>query len=141
MQSEFDFWTYDVAIKTLQSVSNEAATKDQIELRFTRYNQDSAWLNFQEGYFIGLRKTNKNELLYFYENGQLWIEKTYENGLLLNVNGSYTKDGNLRDKGTIKNGNGTVIHYTEEGKIYAILTFQNGLKVKNKSQSGFIKTA
>lgn len=70
---------------------------------------------------------------YFYENGQLWIEKTYENGLLLNVNGSYTKDGNLRDKGTIKNGNGTVIHYTEEGKIYAILTFQNGLKVKEEN--------
>lgn len=71
LQSEFDIWTYDVATKTLQSISNEAATKDQIELRFTRYTQDSAWLNFQEGYFIGLRKTNKNELLYFYENGQI----------------------------------------------------------------------
>ena len=71
LQSEFDIWSYDIASKTLQSISNEAATKDQIELRFTRYNQDSAWLNFQEGYFIGLRKSNKNELLYFYENGQI----------------------------------------------------------------------
>ncbi|MFN5374443.1 MAG: alpha/beta hydrolase family protein, partial [Flavobacteriia bacterium] len=70
-QSEFDIWSYDVATKTLQSISNEVATKDQIELRFTNYVQDSAWLNLTEGYFIGLRKSNKNELLYFYENGQL----------------------------------------------------------------------
>ena len=70
-QSEFDIWSYDVATKTLQSISNEVATKNQIELRFTNYVQDSAWLNLTEGYFIGLRKSNKNELLYFYENGQL----------------------------------------------------------------------
>ena len=66
-QSEYDIWSYEVASKTLQSVSNEVATKDQIELRFTRYNQDSAWINFQEGYFIGLRKSNKNEILYLYD--------------------------------------------------------------------------
>jgi dipeptidyl aminopeptidase/acylaminoacyl peptidase len=36
-------------------------------LRFERYVQDSAWINFQEGYFIGLRKSNKNEILYLYD--------------------------------------------------------------------------
>ena len=70
---------------------------------------------------------------YYYENGQLWIEKAYENGLLLNVKGNYSKDGKPRDKGTIENGNGTVIHYTEEGKVYSIITFKNGLKVSEEN--------
>ena len=70
-QSEFDIWSYDVAAKTLRSISNELATKEKIALRFERYVQDSVWINLQEGYFIGLRKSNKNELLYFYENGQI----------------------------------------------------------------------
>lgn len=70
-QSEFDIWSYDVVAKTLQSISNELATREKIALRFERYVQDSAWINLQDGYFIGLRKSNKNELLYFYENGQI----------------------------------------------------------------------
>lgn len=73
-QSEFDIWSYDVANKTLQSISNEQASKEKIALRFERYIQDSAWINFQEGYFIGLRKSNKNELLYGYENGQIQLK-------------------------------------------------------------------
>lgn len=71
LQSEFDIWTYDIVNKTLQSLSNERATKDKIELRFTPYNLDSAWLDLQNGYFIGLRKSNKNELLYLLNQNTL----------------------------------------------------------------------
>jgi antitoxin component YwqK of YwqJK toxin-antitoxin module len=70
---------------------------------------------------------------YFYDNGQLWIEKTYSNDLLLNVKGNYSKDGKSRDKGTLENGNGTVKYYTEEGKIYLIITFKNGMKINEQN--------
>lgn len=69
---------------------------------------------------------------YFYENGQLWIEKEYKSGLLLNVIGSFDSNGNQRDKGTIKDGNGTVNYYTEDGKVYTIQTFKEGIKIKEE---------
>ena len=71
---------------------------------------------------------------YYYENGQLWIEKEYKNGLLMNVNGSYDSNGNSRDYGSIRNGNGTINYYTEEGRIYNTQTFENGLKVKEEEK-------
>ena len=70
---------------------------------------------------------------YYYENGQLWIEKTYNNGLLINVNVNYDSNGKERDKGTLKNGNGTVQYYDENGKIYTIVTFKDGLKASEQN--------
>lgn len=65
---------------------------------------------------------------YYHENGQLWTEKIYDNGLVIEVKGNYSKNGKSRDAGNLKNGNGTVIHYTSEDKVYSIITFKNGLK-------------
>ena len=76
LQSEFDIWRYDIEAKTLTSVSNESATTDQIELRFERNHRDSAFLDLQDGYFIGLRKSNKNEILYLHD--QSGLQKTIE---------------------------------------------------------------
>ena len=76
-QSEFDIWGFETASGILKSISNEQVTKEKIELRFTPYQTDSAWTNLADGYFIGLRKSNKNEQLYFYtdQNGlQLQLE-------------------------------------------------------------------
>lgn len=73
-QSEYDIWSYNLVAKTLQSITNENATRAHIELRYNPYVLDSAWLNLEEGYFVGLRKSNKNEILYLVENGLL-IEK------------------------------------------------------------------
>jgi dipeptidyl aminopeptidase/acylaminoacyl peptidase len=77
IQSEFDIWTYDVMSKNLKSLSKDMATKEKIELRFSNYIQDSAWINLAEGYFIGLRKSNKNELLYFFEDNELQLKTEY----------------------------------------------------------------
>ncbi|MFM8595832.1 MAG: alpha/beta hydrolase family protein, partial [Flavobacteriales bacterium] len=65
-QSEYDIWGFEVASGILKSISNEQATKEKIELRFTPYQNDSAWTDLSDGYITGLRKSNKNELLYFY---------------------------------------------------------------------------
>lgn len=70
-QSDCDIWTYDISNKTLKSLSNEVATKNQIELRFIKFHSDSVWLDFNDGYFIGLNKANKNEHLYLYQSNEL----------------------------------------------------------------------
>ncbi len=71
---------------------------------------------------------------YYHENGQLWIQKEFSDGLLLNVQCNYDDKGNLRDKGTLIDGNGTVNYYTLEGKIYSIQTFENGVLVKQEEK-------
>lgn len=68
---------------------------------------------------------------YYYANGQLWIEKEYENGLLMNVKCNYTASGVPRDNGTLKNGNGTIIYYNEEGSVYNTETYKDGKLVSN----------
>ncbi|HEU4470184.1 MAG TPA: hypothetical protein VFR58_03800 [Flavisolibacter sp.] len=65
---------------------------------------------------------------YYYDNGQLWIETEYKNGLLMNIAGNFDRRGNQRDKGSLRDGNGTVNYYTEEGKVYSIETFKDGKK-------------
>lgn len=107
-------------------------------------------LNFLNGIKNGLYQTNypngkTNEKFYYkmgkedgvyqyyYENGQLWIEKTYNNGLLLNVTGNYDSHGNERDKGTLKDGNGTVKYYDKNGAVYTIVTFKEGLKISEQN--------
>jgi antitoxin component YwqK of YwqJK toxin-antitoxin module len=67
---------------------------------------------------------------YFYENGQLWIEKIYDNDLLMQVLVSYDVKGNEKDKGTLKDGNGTVKYYDEKGNLYDIITYKDGLEIK-----------
>lgn len=69
---------------------------------------------------------------YYYGNGQLWVEKEYKNGLLMNVIGSFDPEGNQRDKGNLKDGNGTVNYYTEGGKVYSVQTFKDGKKIKEE---------
>lgn len=71
---------------------------------------------------------------YYYENGVLWTEKEYKDGLLMNVIGSYDNSGKERNKGSLKNGNGTVNHYTEEGKLYLVYTFKKGKMVKQENK-------
>lgn len=89
--------------------------------------------NIQESFSYQAGKEN-GIYKYFYENGQLWIEKEYKNGLLMKVIGSYDNLGNPRDKGTIKDGNGTVNYYTEDGIIYSIQTFKDGVKIKEENK-------
>lgn len=67
-QSEYDIWQFETETLNLSSLSKEQATKEKIELRFTPYQTDSVWTNLADGYFTGLRKANKNELLYFYSD-------------------------------------------------------------------------
>lgn len=71
---------------------------------------------------------------YYYPSGQLWTEKIYKNGLLLNITASYDKDGKELDKGTLKDGNGYINYYTKEGKVYLVVTYENGIVIKEENR-------
>ncbi|WP_186279843.1 toxin-antitoxin system YwqK family antitoxin [Fluviicola chungangensis] len=74
---------------------------------------------------------------YYHENGQLWIEKEYSNGLLLNVKCNYDESGKLRDPGTLKDGNGTIYYYTRTGYVYNVQTYKNGVMISEAAKSEF----
>lgn len=71
---------------------------------------------------------------YYYPSGQVWTEATYKNGRIINITGTYDKNGNERDKGTLKDGNGYINYYTEDGKVYSVVTYKNGIKVKEEDR-------
>lgn len=79
--------------------------------------QESA--HFENGAFNGTRK-------YYYPNGQLWIEQVYKQGKSWTVVANYTEDGKKRNAGTLKNGNGTIIFYNEDGSIRETISYING---------------
>lgn len=68
----------------------------------------------------------------YHSNGQLWTEKIYKNGLLWSVLSNYDKKGNQVDKGTLIDGNGTLNIYDEEGKLYLIDTYKDGVLIDSK---------
>lgn len=67
---------------------------------------------------------------YYYPNGKLWIEQEYKEGKQWTVLGNYTSDGKRRDAGTLKNGNGTVILYNEDGTVREVVKVLNGVEMK-----------
>lgn len=71
---------------------------------------------------------------YYYPDGKLWTERIYDYGRLLNVTKLYDKNGHELYKGTLKDGDGTINFYTEEGKIYSTQTYANGLKIKEEDK-------
>ena len=70
---------------------------------------------------------------YYHENGQIWIERIYDNGLLLNVIANYDSTGKKRDKGTLKDGNGTLNLYDENNTLKRIETYKDGLKTSEEN--------
>lgn len=72
---------------------------------------------------------------WYYENGQLdqtIIYKYDENlteGLRWEVLSSFDENGKPREKGTLKNGNGTIILYDNNGKKSGVMNIQNGILI------------
>ena len=69
----------------------------------------------------------------FYENGNPKVTLFYKNGSLMEVNSYFDKDGNKLDKGTLKNGNGTLKEYDENGKLLNTKIYENGMYIREKS--------
>lgn len=69
-------------------------------------------------------------LKYKFDNGNPWSEIEIENGMPLEILYNLDKNGNKMEKGSYKNGNGTINMYLENGKLHEIRTYENGKIVK-----------
>jgi antitoxin component YwqK of YwqJK toxin-antitoxin module len=78
-------------------------------------------VNLEQGEFNGIRR-------YFYPNGKLWIEELYKKGKHWTVIANYDATGKKRNPGTLKDGNGTLILYNEDGTVRETVTYSNGVE-------------
>lgn len=71
---------------------------------------------------------------YYHPNGALWVERMYAHGRLWNISGTYDPQGNRREVGTLKDGNGTVNFYENDGTIYSVVTYKDGERVSEEQR-------
>lgn len=74
---------------------------------------------------------------WYYENGQLSESAIYKKdesldntGLRWEILSSYNKNGQPREKGTLKNGYGTWINYNNYGRIISVSRFKDGKSIE-----------
>ena len=74
---------------------------------------------------------------FYYDNGQLeesilykYDSKNSPIGLRMEILSSFHRDGKVREKGTLKDGNGTWIQYNEKGEVENVKHFTNGIEIK-----------
>lgn len=70
----------------------------------------------------------------YHENGNLWQEIVIQNNKYIEVLCNYDKNGLSQDKGTLKNGNGTIKYYTEKGELATEVEIKNGQIVKKNNE-------
>ncbi|MCG2420510.1 hypothetical protein K8089_15925 [Aequorivita sp. F47161] len=73
---------------------------------------------------------------WYYPNGQVktiahykYDQESKPYGLRWEIISSFHSNGSPRDKGTLKNGNGTWLSYDENGNLSKISTYRNGISV------------
>lgn len=67
---------------------------------------------------------------YYYPTGKLWVEYFFKEGKLWNVIGNYDEKGQKRNPGTLKNGNGTIILYNDDGSVREVVKHKNGIEIE-----------
>lgn len=74
-KSEFDIWSYNLASKTLKSLTNGEGKKRNIELDLVKWSNDSVFIDLGDCYIKGFNKTTKGfHLFSFYnENGEFGL--------------------------------------------------------------------
>lgn len=72
--------------------------------------------------------------IFKYDNGHIWSERIYRNGIPWTVEFNNKIDGSPQEKGTLKNGNGTLFIYNEKGTLIAIKYYRNGQLEKIESK-------
>jgi antitoxin component YwqK of YwqJK toxin-antitoxin module len=63
---------------------------------------------------------------YYHENGQLWTESLFKGDKHWSVLANYDSEGNKKDPGTLKNGNGTLKTYDGNGTLTKTFTYVDG---------------
>jgi antitoxin component YwqK of YwqJK toxin-antitoxin module len=102
-----------------------------------KYFDDDGYLtlekNFKNGillseYAYKFGKLNGPEKIYHY-NGQLWTERVLFNGKPWEVVSNFDSTGTAMDKGTLKDGFGTIKLYDKKGNLLEVRNYKDGLQV------------
>ena len=68
---------------------------------------------------------------HYYSNGKLWTERIYKDGEIWTVLSNYDSNGKSRESGNLKNGNGTLFLYNDDGRLREVITYINGKIISN----------
>ena len=72
---------------------------------------------------------------YYFDNGKIWSEIIYKYGKPWEVLTNYDVNGKLREKGTLKDGNGSLYVYDELGNLTDIEYYKNGILTKTDKKN------
>ena len=75
---------------------------------------------------LKLAPNYNGEYSFYYPNGKIWSKRIYKNGLPWTVISNFDPSGNSQEKGTLKDGEGTLYVWNEKGTMAEVLTFKNG---------------
>ena len=70
---------------------------------------------------------------FYHSNGKFWAEWIYRNGIPYTVVSNFNSSGKPREKGNLKEGNGTLYNYNEKDDLIFIEYYENGKLVKRES--------
>jgi antitoxin component YwqK of YwqJK toxin-antitoxin module len=114
--------------KTTSFYKNGAIRRIQNYVNDTVQGQDISYYPNGVPSFITEYKNGKKNgpSRVYYPDGKLWTERIYANNLLMEVTVNYNSSGKKVDKGTIKNGNGTVNQYDLNGVLVATVMCVDG---------------
>jgi len=87
--------------------------------------------SFQIKEAIDLASSFSGNYSFKYPDGTLWSERNYKNGVPWTVFSNYKPNGQSQEKGTLKNGTGTLYIYYEKGKLYLVETYKNGERISS----------
>jgi hypothetical protein len=79
---------------------------------------------------LDLAPSYNGKYIFKYNDGKIWSEVIYKNGLAWEVISNYKRNGMQQEKGTLKDGNGTAYNYDENEKLEFIFHYRNGLIIK-----------
>lgn len=105
--------------------------KKRAEYNFVMDNMEGKQRSFRKsGALLAVYMTHEGDydgtMTIYHDNGKVWTRRIYVNGLLWNVEMNNDANGNPMNKGTIKNGTGTMLRYDEKGKLIYTYEFLNG---------------
>ncbi|WP_168800780.1 toxin-antitoxin system YwqK family antitoxin [Psychroserpens sp. NJDZ02] len=76
----------------------------------------------------------QNDFKLYHENGQLYKTQTYKYpSKLMEIISCFDNQGNILDRGTLKNGTGIVKEYNSKGRLINSVEYKNGYPIKDNS--------
>ena len=82
--------------------------------------------SFQVSEAIDLASSFNGTHTFRYPDDSIWSKRNYKNGVPWTVFSNFKPNGESQEKGTLKNGTGTLFIYDAKGKLLQVETYKNG---------------